>query len=198
MCKRSVAAPSAGVAVLALTAALSVATTASPAAAATCPASTTCPTTVTFTVTAPDGLTITVPDGPVNVGSGAPGGQISGALGPVTVSDQRAALTATWVATVSAASGGFTTGGGTAAETVPNSAVLYWSGAATATTGTGTFVPGQANAAAAQSLDVPRTAFSKTSGSGDNSATWDPTIVVNVPAEAVAGTYTGTVNHSVA
>ncbi|WP_310741512.1 hypothetical protein [Microbispora sp. H10670] len=197
MCKRSVAAPSAGVAVLALTAALSVASTASPAAAATCPASTTCPTTVTFTVTAPDGLTITVPDGPVNIGSGVPGGQISGLLGPVTVSDQRAALNATWVATVSAAVGGFTTGGGTTAETVPNSAVLYWSGMAV-TTGTGTFVPGQANAAAAQSLDVPRTAYSKTSGSGDNSATWNPTIVVNVPVQAVAGTYTGTVNHSVA
>ncbi|MGW5264380.1 hypothetical protein ACWEQG_25685 [Microbispora sp. NPDC004025] len=198
MCKRNVAAPSAGIAGLALMTALTVTSTASPAGAATCPASTTCPTTVTFTVNAPDGLTITVPDGPVNIGSGVPGGQISGPLGPVTVSDQRAALTATWVATVSAAAGGFVTGGGTPAETVPNSAVLYWSGAATATTGTGTFVPGQANAAAAQALDVPRTAFSKTSGSGVNSATWDPTIIVNVPAQAVAGVYTGTVNHSVA
>ncbi|MFF4778325.1 hypothetical protein ACFY05_36430 [Microtetraspora fusca] len=169
-----------------------------PAQAGTCPASTTCSTTVTFTVDAPGGLTITVPNGPVSVGSGAPGGQISGALGSVTVSDGRAALTATWTASVIAATGGFTTGGGTAAETIPNTDVLYWSGAATATTGTGTFVPGQANAAAAQSLDVSRTAFSKTTGSGDNSATWDPTIVVNVPASAVAGTYTGTVNHSVA
>ncbi|MGI5162692.1 hypothetical protein [Microbispora sp. CA-102843] len=153
---------------------------------------------MTFTVTAPDGLTITVPNGPVSIGSGVPGGQISGQLGPVTVSDQRAALTATWIATVVAATGGFTTGGGTPAETIPNTDVLYWSGAATATTGTGTFVPGQANAAAAQSIDTPRTAFSKTSGSGDNSATWDPTIVINVPASAVAGVYTGTVNHSVA
>ncbi|MER5324338.1 hypothetical protein ABT003_33940, partial [Streptosporangium roseum] len=41
-----------------------------PAQAGTCPASTTCPTTVTFTVTAPGGLTITVPDGPINLGSG--------------------------------------------------------------------------------------------------------------------------------
>ncbi|MER5625712.1 hypothetical protein ABT061_32205 [Streptosporangium sp. NPDC002544] len=169
-----------------------------PAQATTCPASTTCSTTVNFTVTAPDGLTITVPAGPVNVGSAAPGGQISGQLGVITVSDQRAALSATWVASVVAATGGFTTGGGTAAETIPNPDVLYWSGAATSTTGTGTFVPGQANAAAAQSLDTSRTAFSKTSGSGDNSAAWNPTIVINVPAQAVAGTYTGTVNHSVA
>ncbi|MGV9775712.1 hypothetical protein [Streptosporangium sp. NPDC003464] len=153
---------------------------------------------MTFTVTAPNGLTITVPDGPVDIGSGNPGTQISGHLGSVTVSDQRAALTATWTASVIAAPGGFTTGGGTAAETIPNTALLYWSGPATATTGTGTFVPGQVDAAAAQTLDVSRTAFSKTSGSGDNSATWNPTIVINIPAQAVAGTYTGTVNHSVA
>ncbi|WP_433253350.1 hypothetical protein ACQPYK_09805 [Streptosporangium sp. CA-135522] len=168
-----------------------------PAQAGTCPASTTCSTTVTFTVTAPGGLTITVPDGPVNIGSGAPGTQISGPLGPVTVSDQRAALNATWVASVIAAPAGFTTGGGTAPETVPTSAVLYWSGTAT-TTGTGTFVPGQIDAAAAQTLTVTRTAYSKTTGSGNNSATWTPTIVINIPAQAVAGTYTGTINHSVA
>lgn len=168
-----------------------------PAQAGTCAASTTCSTTVTFTVAAEGGLQITVPD-TASLGSGNSGGQISAQLGPVTVSDQRAALTATWVASVVAAAGAFTTGGGTAAETVPTTAVLYWSGPATATTGTGTFVPGQVNAAAAQSLDASRTAFSKTTGSGDNSATWNPTIVVNVPAQAVAGVYTGTVNHSVA
>ncbi|GAA0821194.1 hypothetical protein GCM10009525_07800 [Streptosporangium amethystogenes subsp. fukuiense] len=164
----------------------------------TCPASTTCSTTVTFTVTAPNGLTITVPNGPVSVGSGTPGNQISGQLGSITVSDQRAALTATWIATVIAASGGFTTGGGTAAETIATANVSYWSGPATATTGTGTFAPGQANAAAAQTLSASRTAFSKTTGSGNNSATWNPTIVISVPAQAVTGTYTGTVSHSVA
>ncbi|MER6944234.1 hypothetical protein ABT294_09445 [Nonomuraea sp. NPDC000554] len=182
-----------GVAGLAVAMAVAV-----PAQAVTCPASTTCSTTVTFTVTGEDGLTITVPAGPVNVGNSAPAGQISGQLGTVTVTDQRAALAATWVASVIAATGGFTTGGGTAAETVPNTAVLYWSGTQTANTGGGTLVPGQANAAAAQSLDISRTAFSKTSGSGDNSVAWNPTIVINVPAQAVAGTYTGTVNHSVA
>ncbi|MDR8413997.1 hypothetical protein MTP10_35370 [Nonomuraea sp. 3-1Str] len=180
-------------------ASLAAALTVAPAAqATTCPASTTCSTTVTFTVTAASGLTITVPTSQVNVGSGTPGTQISGSLGTVTVTDQRAALNATWVASAVAATGGFTTGGGTTAETIPTSAVLYWSGPATATTGTGTLVPGQINAAAAQSLDVSRTAFSKTSGSGDNSAAWNPTIVINVPSQAVAGTYTGTVNHSVA
>ncbi|MBB2910802.1 hypothetical protein FHS43_002065 [Streptosporangium becharense] len=169
-----------------------------PAHADTCAANTTCSTTVTFVVAAAGTLTITVPDGPVNLGTDNPGDQISGQLGAVTVTDQRAALTATWTASVSAASGGFTTGGGTAAEVIPTSAISYWSGPATATTGTGTFVPGQLTVNDAQTLDEIRIAFRKTSGSGNNSATWNPTIVVNVPAQAVAGTYTGTVNHSVA
>ncbi|MGS2645632.1 hypothetical protein [Streptosporangium sp. LJ11] len=169
-----------------------------PTRAGTCPPSTTCPTTVTFTVTAAGGLAITVPNGPVSVGGGAPGDQISGPLGAVTVSDSRAALDATWVASVIAAPTGFTTGNETAPETIPAGDARYWSGPGTATTGTGNFVPGQANAAAAQSLDVSRTAFSKTTGSGNNSATWNPTIVINIPAQAVIGTYTGTVNHSVA
>ncbi|GAA2911700.1 hypothetical protein GCM10010517_78270 [Streptosporangium fragile] len=173
-------------------------TMALPARADTCAASTTCSTTVTFTVAAPSGLAITVPDGPVNLGGGQPGGQISGQLGPVTVVDQRAALNGTWTASVVSTSGAFTTGGGTTAETIPNTAVLYWSGPAVNTTGTGTFVPGQLNAAAAQTLAVTRTAFAKTSGSGNNSATWNPTIVINIPEQAVEGTYTGTINHSVA
>jgi len=168
-----------------------------PSQAEECPESTTCPTTVTFTVTSQDGLTINVPD-TASIGSGWSGQQISGALGPVTVTDQRAALVATWVTSVIASAGGFTTGAGTPAETVPNTNVLYWSGDQTATTGTGIFVPGQADAAAAQSLNASRTAFSKTTGSGDNSATWNPTIVINVPAQAVQGVYVGTVNHSVA
>ncbi|MEU7458606.1 hypothetical protein [Streptosporangium roseum] len=167
-----------------------------PSAADTCDPSTTCATTVIFTVTADNGLEITTPDGPVDIGSGTPGTQISGQLGAVTVSDERAALTATWTATVSGTA--FTTGGGTGAETVPTTAISYWSGPATATTGNGTYVPGQPNAASAEVLDEPYTAFSKTSGSGDNSATWNPTIVIDVPAETVAGIYTGTINHSVA
>jgi hypothetical protein len=168
-----------------------------PSQAEECPDSTTCPTTVTFTVTAEDGLTINVPDSQL-IGDGWSGAYISGFLGPVTVTDRRAALVATWVASVNASAGGFTTGAGTSAETIPNADVLYWSGTATATTGTGTFVPGQVNAAAAQALNVSRIAFSKTTGSGDNSAVWNPTIVIDVPAQAVEGTYTGTVNHSVA
>ncbi|MEU7745779.1 hypothetical protein [Nonomuraea sp. NPDC049158] len=162
----------------------------------TCPASTTCSTTVTFTVNEGEGLEISVPDGPVSLGSGQPGSQVSGQLHVVTVMDQRAALNATWTANVYGTP--LTTGGGTSAETVPLSALSYWSGPATATTGAGTFVPGQPTAGDAEVLNEVYTAFSKINGAGDNSASWNPTIVIDVPAQAVAGTYTGTISHSVA
>ncbi|MGA5823860.1 hypothetical protein ACPC54_39175 [Kitasatospora sp. NPDC094028] len=152
-------------------------------------------TTVTFSVSA-GSLTISVPAGPAGLGSGPPGNSVSGQLGNVTVTDDRALLTAAW--TASAISTSFKTGGGTTAETVPASAVSYWSGTASSTTGLGVFTPGQATAAQAQSLNVSRTAYSLTGGTGNNSATWNPTLVVAIPASAVNGTYTGTVTHSIA
>ncbi|MEQ4716039.1 hypothetical protein [Nonomuraea sp. B19D2] len=170
---------------------------AAPSRADTCAESTTCPTTVTFTVTAEGGLAVTLPTSAVNLGTGNSGGHISAQLGAITVSDQRAALNATWTATVVAGSGGFTTGAGTSPETIPNDEVYYWSGQATATTGTGNFVAGQPTAADDQTLDTTRISYSKTSGSGDNSCTWNPTLEIHVPDDAVAGTYTGTVHHSV-
>jgi hypothetical protein len=151
-------------------------------------------TTTTFAVNA-GALSVTVPAS-ASLGAGNPGTSISAALGSVSVSDARALLTAAW--TASATSTAFTTGGGTTPETIANTAVSYWSGAATATTGLGTFTPGQANAGAAVAMGSTVTAFTLTSGVGDNSATWNPTIVVAVPSAAVAGTYTGTVTHSVA
>jgi hypothetical protein len=147
-------------------------------------------------VAAPGELTISVPDGPVSVGSGMPGTVVSGQLGEITVTDERAAPDAAWVASVTASD--YTTGGGTAAETILKGSVSYWSGSATATTGQGTYVPGQADAAARETLSVSRTAFSRTAASGDGIATWNPTLVINIPSQAVAGTYTGTVSHSVA
>lgn len=151
-------------------------------------------TTTTFVVTS-GSLGITVP-ATANLGSGAPGTAISAALGAVTVNDARALLTAAWTATATSTS--FTTGGGTTPETIANTAISYWSGPATATSGTGTFTPGQANAGAAQAMNATVTAFTLTAGVGNNSATWNPTIVVAVPAAAVGGTYTGTITHSVA
>jgi hypothetical protein len=175
---------------LALTAAAAaVVAMAAPAAAAP-----TADTIVTFTVATAD-LNISVPAS-VNLGSVFAGGVITGELGTVTVTDSRAALNATWTVTVSATS--FATGGGTPQETISPALVEYWSGAATNTTGTGVFVPGQPTQANAVSLSVPRTAFSKTSGSGNNTASWAPDIRIAVPETAVGGTYTGVITHSVA
>ena len=130
-----------------------------------------------------------------DLGTATPGTTLSGQLGAVTVTDDRAALEAAWTATASTTD--FTTGAATANETVTKSNVSYWSGPATATTGTGTFTPGQATSGSKVALSAPATAFSLTGGVGSNSAAWNPTLVVAMPGAAVAGTYTGTVTHSV-
>jgi hypothetical protein len=147
-------------------------------------------TTTTFDVTS-GALTITAPD-TAFLGSGAPGTTISGQLGTVTVNDNRAALTESWVA--SASSTDFTTGGGTDAETIPVADVSYTVGSFTSIVGTITPV--------ASNLDPmshdPQPVVTGSSGVGDNSVSWNPTIAVAVPANAVTGTYTGTITHSVA
>ncbi|WP_432901430.1 hypothetical protein ACQP1S_30605 [Micromonospora matsumotoense] len=164
---------------------------AAPAAAA--PTDTT---TVTFEVLAGT-LDIDAP-ATADLGTGSPGGTITGQLGSVTVTDGRASADASWVATV--VSTDFQTGGGTASETVLASEINYWSGAATATTGTGTFTPEQPTTGDQEPLDTttPLTAFSHVGGTGNNTAVWNPTLVVNVPLDSQAGIYTGTVTHSVA
>ncbi|MEV8100386.1 hypothetical protein [Kitasatospora sp. NPDC085879] len=129
------------------------------------------------------------------LGSAAPGGTISTALGQVTVSDGRGLATSTWTATVSATN--FTTGTGTPAQTITTANVSYWSGPATSANGTVTTTPGQNDASAKQSLNSSRPAFSS-SGNGNSSASWNPTVVITIPAAAVAGTYTSTITHSVA
>jgi hypothetical protein len=101
---------------------------------------------------------------------------------------ERVAANAARVATVTSTN--FTTGGATATETVLASDVTYWSGPATPpTTGSGTFTPGQVNAAAAVPLStaVPVTAFTHTGGTGNNAALWNPTLDVAVPLANQAG-----------
>ncbi|MBQ1018233.1 hypothetical protein KBX71_10215 [Micromonospora sp. D93] len=153
-------------------------------------------TTATFEVLAGT-LDITAP-ATADLGDGAPGGTITGQLGVVTVDDSRGAADASWEATVTATV--FQTGGGTAPETVLPSEIDYWSGPETATTGDGTFTEGQAAAGDAEPLDTvtPVIAFTHTGGTGGNTAAWNPTLVVNVPLDSIAGVYTGTVTHSVA
>lgn len=173
------------------------AATATAIALAAAPAAAQQDTTTTFDLDAGT-LDMTVP-GTADLGNGGGGTTITGQLGAVTVDDTRAAADASWTAEVQATD--FTTDdGGDASEIVTPGNIDYWSGAATATEGNGTFTPGQADAGAAEPLSdtTPITAFTHAGGTGNNSASWNPTLEVNVPLANVAGTYTGTVTHSVA
>lgn len=152
-------------------------------------AATSADTTVTFTVSAGE-LAITAPDA-LDLGTAAPGGTVTNQLESVTVVDSRGLAAATWTATVAATD--FTVAG----NTIVNDNATYWSGPSTASDPTTGFTPGQATAANAVALDQTRTAFSF-SGSGGNTVTWAPTLSVTIPLTAVAGTYTGTLTHSVA
>ena len=153
-------------------------------------------TTATFSITA-GGLSISVPastvalnTGTVNTGASSAAGQ----LGNVTVTDDRGALVATWTATVSSTT--FTTGTATANETVALDKISYASGLASSTSGTGTFTPQLGVAMNADS--TLRFAAKWAAGVGNNSATWNPTLTFTLLSSQVAGTYTGTINHSVA
>jgi len=153
-------------------------------------------TTTTFTLTG-GSISITVPSTTVNLGSvSVAAGSITAQLGTVTVNDGRGLLNGSWTSTVS--SSHFTTGGGTAAETINATGVSYWSGAATATSGVGTLLGSQLTSGAAVVINAAQTAFTGGSLIGNNSASWNPTMVVTIPAAAVVGTYTGTVTHTVA
>ncbi|MEV4710509.1 hypothetical protein [Micromonospora sp. NPDC049374] len=143
-----------------------------------------------------EGVDITVPAS-VNLGTGFTGGTLTGQLGPVQVNDVRGPVNPNaWIATVSATV--FVTGGGGPQRTIANGQVSYWSGPATRSTGGGTLVPGQPTQAQAVTLNVPREAFRKISGNGNNEVRWVPTIRVAIPSSVVAGVYTGTITHSVA
>jgi hypothetical protein len=149
-------------------------------------------TTVTFTVTV-GLLSITAPTSAnLTTGSGAPGTTISGPVGPVTVTDDRALLAASW--TVTAAETDWTTGTATSAETIPATDATYAPGAFT-TTGTITVAPASAPPIALENAAIP--VVDGTAGVGDNTATWNPTIAVAIPAFAVGGAYTGVLTQSV-
>jgi len=144
-------------------------------------------TTVTFAVTS-GALTMTAPTSAA-LGSGAPGGSISSQLGTVTVTDNRALLSASWTATVSSTT--FITGTGAGGETIPTTDAFYDPGAIT-TTGTITATP-----TGVVLSSTPQAVVAGTAGAGNNSASWNPRIVVTVPNSAVSGAYTGTITHSV-
>ncbi|MEA2591769.1 MAG: hypothetical protein QOD62_1600 [Actinomycetota bacterium] len=159
-------------------------------------AATTGTTTTTFTLTG-GAMSITVPSTTVNLGSASvAAGSLTAQLGTVSVNDGRGLLSGGWTSSVTASK--FTTGAATAAETIAATNVDYWSGAATATSGLGILLGGQLTSVLAVVVNTAQTAFTGGSLIGNNSASWNPTLVVTIPAAAVVGTYTGTVSHTVA
>lgn len=121
-----------------------------------------------------------------DLGTGTTGtASVSGQLGNVSVTDARGGR-AGWSA--KATSTTFTTGTGNPAST----SVSYNAGVIT-TTGTSVMPPAVPVTLSA----TPATVVSPTSQIGNNTASWNPTLTVSLPSNALAGSYTGTINTSV-
>lgn len=156
-------------------------------------------TVATFEVTAAGGLAIDAPNGdvgtPLDLGSVASGNlSFAPSLGTVTVTDERAALVANWVATATGTDFDLQ-GAGADPTNDPNQRV-----AATAITytavpnvdlGTGIATP------TAGTLLAPVGSTVAYVGSGSNTVSWDPTLTMTLLPTQVAGVYQGTVTHSV-
>jgi uncharacterized repeat protein (TIGR01451 family) len=164
-------------------------TAVSAATGSTCPAGSPGPGCTVTVAVAAGPLSITVP-ATASLGSGAPGGALSGALGTVQVTDDRG-FGADWTATVS--STGFATGAGTPAETIPASDAFYDIAALGTATGPATFTP----VPATQLSATPQAIVNATNVAGNTTVTWNPTIQVTIPGTAVGGAYSATITHSV-
>lgn len=168
---------------------LSIATAGLCLVAVAVPASADGPTGATLTIMGGT-LEITVPGAAADLGSRAntvSGGTISGPLGEVQVTDARSAAAGSgWVTSV--ISTAFTPPAGPA---IPASAVSYDVGPVVQV-GTATYTannPGNLTGASA--------ALTATAITGDNSATWNPTLSVAIPGGMAAGVYSATITHSV-
>ena len=153
------------------------------------PASAAEPTSATLSITG-GGLSITVPADAGSLGTRAntvAGGTISGLLGQVQVNDARSAAAGSgWVASV--ISTAFTPSSGPA---IAASAVGYTAGAI-AKVGTAIYTANDP-----PNLTGVAPVVTATGITGDNSATWNPTISVAVPGGMAANVYSATITHSV-
>jgi hypothetical protein len=148
------------------------------------------------------GLAVSEPSasGGVNLGSvGAGSLTLSGSLGNVAVTDNRALplSLAVWTATVSSTDfvreGAATTPA--VNEKVPKANIAYSAGDPSVQNG-GVFTPG-----VVASMDLPdasRVAGAFAGVGGVNAVTWNPTVTFTLLSGQVAGTYRGTITHSVA
>jgi len=133
--------------------------------------------------------------GNANLGNASIGGTLTAQLGSVTAS--AGGILGVQV-TANVVCSDFKTGSGSAAETISKNNVFYWSGPATAFAGlVGNGTPGQPTSADQVSCATSQEAFQGQALLFSVSVTWNPTIVIHLPASAVQGTYTGTVTHMV-
>ncbi|QWZ07371.1 hypothetical protein KRR39_18205 [Nocardioides panacis] len=140
-------------------------------------------TTATFTLAG--GSLDVAPAANAPLTNGAPGAaSVTGSLGAVGISDTRGS-TAGWV--MSAASTTFVDGAGSV-----STGVSYDSGAATGHAGTVTPTTGGPT-----SITAVASVAAGTAASGNNTASYTPTLTVSLPASALAGDYTGTVTTSI-
>lgn len=169
-----------------LTGATTAATVLAPSAAAPAAADTT----ATITITS-GSISLTVPTDAGSLGSRPNtigGGTISGQLGQVRVEDARSAgPDAGWVITVESTAFAPVSG-----PSIPASAVGYTAGTITKV-GTATYTANDPS-----DLSDAVAAVTATGISGDNTATWNPTISVAVPGSVAAGIYSATITHSIA
>ena len=140
-------------------------------------------TAATFTLTG-GALTLSVAETAAltNEASGVAANIITGTLGTVSVDDARGG-SAGW--TTSAVSTTFTGAGLSVSD-----GVAYTNGTVTET-GINTVA-----AVTGQSITTEASVATATAVSGNNSASWDPTLDVSMPAGALAGSYAGTVTTS--
>jgi len=172
--------------VLAVAVATGVLTTAFPWLAAADPSDSS---TVTVTV-AGGSLEIDVQAAQTSLGtvtSSESGTTVRGKLGQVVVSDRRnAASGAGWVASVVATDFRPRKGSG-----IPGSRVRYIAGPIEKD-GSATYTANDP-----KNLNRAKAVVTATDITGNNTATWTPTIEVSIPAGLVAGDYTATITHSV-
>jgi hypothetical protein len=142
-------------------------------------------TTTTVTVQATGGIGITAPPS-ASAPTIAPGVNAVASLTGITVTDSRSGTTG-WVASVSL--GAFS---GSTAFVIPTAGITNVPSAAV-TGGAGTSTV--AASTATGPLEQP--SQTATGVSGDNTASWNATLTVPVPANALVGTYTATLTNSV-
>jgi hypothetical protein len=165
-----------------------------------CPASCSEDTPVTFTVGAVGVLSISVPTPttPISLGgvSGTDGGTTGGgSLGNVAVSDTENSNPAEWTVSVNDSIFRNTA---VSTDTIPASAATYTSGGVTVTLGSGSGATIKDDTTGGLGLTTSaQKAIEETGADGANAANWSPTVTITVPPGSIAGTYTGTITHSI-